>query len=170
MALDLQALAVAGAGVLTAIGAVATGLQTGRNGRAEDRRKYESQVETFRQQREAALELASKDRIEAIAADAATARARLRETETEHYRELQAKQNEIRTLQADRQRGWDLARIHFNFLGTVVHIVLNVFQFNTGDPADVDKLQKAVSIAQARIKSLDIPRSLEEPIPAREGM
>jgi hypothetical protein len=155
--MDIQAVGVALAGVITAFGAVVTGIYTGKSGRRKDENEARTHLENFRLQREAAEEAASKGRIEAIAADAAEARKRLREVEMEVDLQLR----EARTYA---QRGWDLARYHFGMLASVAHLLNNILTVE-GMGGSPESLQSSVQNAKRRMDSLGpLPVSLEDPL------
>lgn len=154
--MDFQAIGVGVASVLTAIGAVAGGIYTGRNSRESDAEKAKLAFESFKLEREKAEELASRSRIEAIAEDAAQARKRLRETEQEYDQMLHdARQHG--------QRGWDLARYHFGLLATVAHLMNNIFNIESMSGSQ-DALQAVVRTSMKRMETIKLPMTLEEPL------
>lgn len=154
--MDVQAVGVALAGVITAIGAVVTGVMTGKSGRRKDESEARTNLESFRLQREAAEELASKSRIEAIAADATDARRRLREAEDTF-------EQDIREARTYAQRGWDLARYHFGMLASVAHLLNNILTIESlgGTP---EALTSTVQNARRRMETMTLPVSLESPL------
>lgn len=154
--MDFQAIGVGVASVLTAFGAVAGGIYTGRNSREADSEKAKLAFESFKLEREKAEELASKSRIEAIAEDAAQARKRLRETEQEYDQMLHDSRQHA-------QRGWDLARYHFGLLATVTHLMNNIFNIETMG-GSLDTLQSVVRTSMRRMESIKVPMTLEEPM------
>lgn len=155
--MDFQAVGTAVAGVIAAVGAVITGVYTGKSGRKRDESEARLSLENFRLQREAAEEAASKGRIEAIAADATDARKRLREAETQF-------EIDIREARDYAQRGWDLARYHFGLLASVAHLLNNILNVESiGGSAEV--VMTAVQNAKRRMESLGtLPVSLEDPL------
>lgn len=155
--MDYQAVGVGLGSILTAIAAVLGGIYTGKNSRKTDDDKAKLAFESFRLEREKAEEIAAKSRIEAIVEDAALARRRLRESEAEYDQLL----HESRT---HAQRGWDLARYHFGLLSTVVHLMNNIFQVETSEGSP-DQLMAVVRNSKRRMDSINIPLSLEDPIP-----
>lgn len=166
--MDIQALSVAFAGVVTAVGAVITGIYTGKSGRVKDENQARVNLENFRLQREAAEEIATRGRIEAIAADATEARRRLREAEDEFDKQIRETRNEfdkqIRDLRSYAQRGWDLAQYHFGLLATIAHLLNNILIIETleGTP---ERLVAVVQNARRRMESLGpLPVSLEDPL------
>lgn len=161
MALDYQAIGVAATAIAAAAGAIFTGLQTGKSARTKDRQTYNAQMEQFRIDREAAEEIASRSRVEAIAADAAFVRQRLRETEDQHRIATARFYEELRLCQNDRQRGWDLARYYFGLTTTLVHIFNNVFNAAELAGEDVIRVINVLRNASDRIKDLRIPENLE---------
>lgn len=165
--MDIQAVGVALAGVITAAGAALGGMYTGKSGRRKDENEARINLENFRLQRSAAEETATRGRIEALAADATDARKRLREAEADfdkRMREIEAEfSSEMRESRGYAQRGWDLARYHFGLLASVVHLLNNVLTVEAmgGSP---DALLLTVQNAKRRMESLGhIPISLEDP-------
>ena len=160
MALDWQPIAVVIGAVATALGAVITGVQTGRNSRSKDANQHELDLRNARLARDTAEEVASRTRIEAIAADAAEMRTRLRETEREN-------EERLREMRTDLLRGWDLARYHFGLVGVLAHLVNNVLQAAQsvrGDPPP-ERVLGAVREMEDRMRKIKVPLSVEEPIP-----
>lgn len=160
MALDWQPVAVVIGAVATALGAVITGVQSGRNSRAKDANQHEIDLRNARLARDTAEEVASRTRIEAIAADAAEIRTRLRDTEAEH-------EERIREMRSDLLRGWDLARYHFGIVGVMAHLVNNVIQASQsvrGDPPP-ERVLAAVRNMEERMRGIRVPLTVEEPIP-----
>lgn len=154
--MDVQAVGVAIAGVITAVGAVVTGVMTGKSGRRKDESEARTSLENFRLQREAAEEQASRTRIEAIAADAADARRRLREAEDEFEKDMRESRNYA-------QRGWDLARYHFGMLASVAHLLNNILTIE-GLGGTPDALLNTVQNARRRMETMTLPVSLESPL------
>ena len=160
MALDWQPIAVVIGAVATALGAVITGVQTGRNSRAKDANQHELDLRNARLARDTAEEVASRTRIEAIAADAADLRTRLRQMEREY-------EDRIRDMRADLLRGWDLARYHFGLVGVLAHLINNVLQAAEGlsnRPVPAERIVAAVTDMKYRMEGIHLPLTVEEPI------
>ena len=164
---DLQSIAAAAAALLAAAGGAAAGIYTGRNNRKKDQADSLKQLEESRLARDRMEEDISTKRFEQIAQDAAAARLLLRERELDYDRRSMI-------MRAERDRWWDLSRIHWNLVGSLVHILSNVFQTlpEMGGSANVseaeanERVVKTVRNAYKRFQDLKIPTSLEEPIPA----
>lgn len=157
MAVDWQVVAVAATAIGGAVAAVVTGVYTGKNGRARDESEAEIKREEARQAREIAEEIASKARIEAIASDAIAARKRLREAEDEF-------DIKVRDLRRDRDKGWALASYYFGIMGTLAHLLNNIFQMDQEGVAP-ERLQNVVRNSRSRMKEIRIPVTMDDPIP-----
>lgn len=155
--MDIQAVGAAAVAIITAVGAAVAGIYTGVNSRDKDQNEARIKLQDFRLQREAAEELASKGRIEAVAADAADARKRLREAEDEFEKQM-------RESRVYAQRGWDLARYHFGLLASVVHLINNILAVQSLGGSN-EALETSVQNAKRRMDSLGrLPISLEDPL------
>jgi hypothetical protein len=155
---DWQVVGILGTAFFGALGAVITGIYTGRNGRKKDEAEAENRREEAKQAREVAEETASRARVEAIAADAISARQRLREAEEEYDRK-------VRELRRDRDKGWALASYYFGLLGTLAHLLNQIFQLNSPD-VPVERLQAYTKTAQMRMRDIRIPTTMDDPVPS----
>lgn len=158
--LDWQIVLAVAAPVITAVGAVYLGINTGRITRRKDESEAEVNRDKARLERERAEDDASRVRVEAIAADLARARDRLRASEEESDIKLIA-------IRRDRDRGWDLARHHFAILSVVAHFLNNLLCLASMS-ASPERILESMKNTQERMASVRIPTSLEEPIPAQQ--
>lgn len=151
--MDWQALGVGVAAVVTAGGGVILGVYTGRN-------KAKVDQETATQLREQAEEVASRARVEGMAADNAEMRRRIREMDDLY-------EDRTRDLRRESQRNWDLANFHYGSLTVIAHLLNNLFMFitlNDDKPVNTDGLVASLRNAKVRVYSMHLPRSLEEPL------
>lgn len=152
---EWQPILVALGSISAAVGVVVTGIYSGRIGQRRDDNQNRLDLVNARYARDQAEEVASLQRIQAIAEDAAEARKRLREAEI-------AFDLRFRELYTDRQRGWDLARYHFGLVSFLWYLINNLVQSGGGPDAVVATLHETAE----RLKTVKIPLTLEEPIPA----
>lgn len=159
--MDVQALGVAFAAVFAALAPLILGLKSGKASRTNDQNKAKLEVDNARFAREQAEEVVSRERVLAFAADAAAARARVREVEMQF-------DADTRELRADRQRGWDLARHHYGLMSFLAHLISNMLQIVADDPP-AERYVATVRAVARRMDGVNIPETLEAPIPRSPG-
>ena len=177
--MDYQALGVGLAAIVTAVGAVITGIYTGRSNKAKDESQGYVLMEQAETERNIALENATKGRIDALVQDANDARRRTREAEQENEerqarnrREVQILENTIANERRHGQRGWELASHHFNTVLFLSHLLNNIFTVVTMTPGQDPEhavLLGIVKNAMARMASVTIPKTLESAMPGADN-
>lgn len=157
--MDVQALTVGLAALITAVGGTVAGIYTGKATAHREQGGAAAALEQARLQRDQAEEEASRGRIDALVEDLVAARKRAREMEDDFDRRYGA-------MRQHAQRGWDLASFHFANASLLAHLLNNIFTIVTLE-GSTDAVINVVRNAMIRMKNVNLPIGLEDPIPPR---